>query len=309
MRYCIRHSTHYTYSQPVFLQHHVLRLSPRSDGTQTLHQLEVKVEPEPQLQSPVTDLDGNATIGLWFANAPTTHLRIETRAEVATHCTNPFGYFTPGWASQLPIDYPSSLAASLRPYLDSQALPLTANVVEFAQGLLHEVENRIGDFLLALTQRIYGDCTYMTRHEGAPFPAGLTWQTKQGSCRDFVVLFMAACRAVGLAARFVSGYQEGDPDQDAHDLHAWAEVYIPGGGWRGFDPTHGLAVSDRHVAIAAAPHPSQAAPVTGALREGSLGQATLTSQIHIHSVSESATFPAKLTNPGSLINGEKYQSG
>ncbi len=288
MRYCIHHSTHYTYSQPVFLQHHVLRLRPRSDGTQTLHRFEVQVEPEPQLQSTVIDLEGNSGVGLWFPNASTTHLTIKTCAEVETHRTNPFNYFTLGWANQLPIDYPTSLAASLQPYLDHPQLPISASVVDFAQGLLHEVDNRLGDFLTALTQRIYSDCTYMTRHEGAPFPPGLTWQAKQGSCRDFVVLFMAACQAVGVAARFVSGYQEGDLDQAAHDLHAWAEVYIPGGGWRGFDPTHGLAVSDRHIALVASPYPAQAAPLTGTLREGSPAQAILTSQIHITARSKPA---------------------
>jgi transglutaminase-like putative cysteine protease len=74
---------------------------------------------------------------------------------------------------------------------------------------------------------------------------------------------MEICRAMGLAARFVSGYQEGDVEQDNRDLHAWAEVYLPGGGWRGYDPTHGLAVSDRHVALAASSFPSYAAAVTG----------------------------------------------
>lgn len=296
MRYRISHTTRYTYRQPVFLQHHVVRLTPRSHGTQTLNQFDIQVEPKPQLQSPIMDLDGNTTVGLWFANASTSYLLIKTFAEVDTHCTNPFNYFTPGWASQLPMDYPSSLANSLRPYFDNQGLPLAASVVEFAQGLLHEVNHQIGDFLLALTQRIYGDCTYITRHEGAPFPPGLTWQKQQGSCRDFVVLFMAACRAIGLAARFVSGYQEGDLDQAAHDLHAWAEVYIPGGGWRGFDPTHGLAVSDRHIALAAAPDPAQAAPVTGTLREGNATQANLTSQIQISTRSS----PTSVTGSNAL---------
>lgn len=77
---------------------------------------------------------------------------------------------------------------------------------------------------------------------------------------------MDACRAVGLGARFVSGYQEGDPEQERRDLHAWAEVYLPGGGWRGYDPTHGLAVADRHVALAAGMRPALAAPITGTFR-------------------------------------------
>lgn len=74
---------------------------------------------------------------------------------------------------------------------------------------------------------------------------------------------MEVCRAVGIGARFVSGYQEGNPDQQQRDLHAWAEVYLPGGGWRGYDPTLGLAVADRHMGLAASASPSYAASVSG----------------------------------------------
>ncbi|MFM7576061.1 MAG: transglutaminase-like domain-containing protein, partial [Microcystaceae cyanobacterium] len=93
--------------------------------------------------------------------------------------------------------------------------------------------------------------------------AGITWRNKRGSCRDLTILFMEVCRTMGLAARFVSGYQEGDQATEDWELHAWAEVYLPGGGWRGYDPTHGLAVSDRHIALVASPNPQDCAPVTG----------------------------------------------
>jgi transglutaminase-like putative cysteine protease len=102
-----------------------------------------------------------------------------------------------------------------------------------------------------------------------------------GSCRDFTVLFMEACRAVGLAARFVSGYEEGDSTVLERDLHAWAEVYIPGGGWRGFDPTHGLAVADRHVALVASAFPQFTAPVTGSTQEGGRVSSRLTTEVRV----------------------------
>src|SRR5262249_17936328 len=89
---------------------------------------------------------------------------------------------------------------------------------------------------------------------------------RQGACRDLAVLFIDACRCLGIAARFVSGYQEGYGSTAKQDLHAWAEVYLPGAGWRGYDPTHGLAVADRHGAVAAAPDPLNAAPVTATYR-------------------------------------------
>ena len=91
-------------------------------------------------------------------------------------------------------------------------------------------------------------------------------EQRQGACRDFAVLFIDACRCVGLAARFVSGYQDAYRSMGKRDLHAWAEVYLPGAGWRGYDPTRGLAVADHHVAVAAAADPQNAAPVTATYR-------------------------------------------
>ena len=97
-------------------------------------------------------------------------------------------------------------------------------------------------------------------------PPRVTLEKGQGACRDLAVLFVAACRALGFGARFVSGYHQGHSEPMRRDLHAWAEVYLPGGGWRGYDPSLGLAVADRHVAVAAGTRPDQAAPISGSFR-------------------------------------------
>lgn len=282
MRYRIRHFTCYSYSQPVLLKPHVLRLRPRSDAAQTLQQFQLTVTPDPQSQASLIDLEGNSTIGLWFSPEKTAQLMIETVAEVETHRTNPFDYLAEPWAAAFPVDYPASILVCLQPYLQNPLFPaLDPGVVQLAQSLLFEARGNIGSFLTTLTQTIYETCEYTVRESGAAHPAGITWSQKRGSCRDFAVLLMAACRSLGLAARFVSGYQEGDLDMAEGDLHAWVEVYVPGGGWRGFDPTHGLAVADRHVVVAAAAHPNQAAPLVGALQEGSTVGSRLETQIKI----------------------------
>nr|WP_277874380.1 MULTISPECIES: transglutaminase family protein [unclassified Leptolyngbya] len=123
-------------------------------------------------------------------------------------------------------------------------------------------------FLWELNQQIFNTCQHIVREQGDPFPPGLTWKTKTASCRDMTVLFIEACRAMGLAARFVSGYHEGDPDWKQRHLHAWAEVYLPGAGWRGYDPTQGLAVGDRHIALVAAPNSRTTVPISGSLKSG-----------------------------------------
>jgi transglutaminase-like putative cysteine protease len=282
MRYRIQHLTRYTYQQPVVLRHHALRLRPRSDSAQQVKQFHLDVSPTPLRQAAISELEGNDTLGVWFSPTPTPELMIKSTAEVETLRQNPFDFLTEPWAVSFPIEYPTSVAALVHPYLHHPLYPVAApSVVELVHDLAYQVDGNVGFFLTQLTQRIYETCQYTVRPTGLPFPPGITWIKKLGSCRDFAVLFMEACRVVGLAARFVSGYEEGDSTIQERDLHAWAEVYIPGGGWRGFDPTHGLAVADRHVALVASAFPPLAAPVSGSTQEGSRIESSLTTEVRV----------------------------
>ena len=260
----ISHQTIYSYSQAVLLKPHLLRLCPRCDRLSQLQDFSLSVQPEPQGRSDFVDLDGNNLIKLWFNN-PTQELCIQILATVETSCNNPFNYLLEPWAITLPSDYPSSLLQQLEPYLKSYSFVPDGCASELAQDIFAATEGNTLDFLFALNQRIYQECDYITRESGAAYPAGITWRRKQGSCRDYTVLFMEVCRAMGIAARFVSGYQEGDREQQSRDLHAWVEVYLPGAGWRGYDPTLGLVVSDRHIPLAASAIPASTAAVDGAV--------------------------------------------
>ncbi|MGB3189603.1 MAG: transglutaminase family protein [Limnoraphis sp.] len=261
MDYNITHTTTYTYTQAVDLAPHIVRLRPRSDAFQTLHSFFIEVFPEPIGQSSIVDLAGNDIIKLWFKQQ-TEKLSIKVSSSVETHCTNPFNYLLEPWALELPItDYPVSMFAHLQPYLQSNlADPIIA---QLAQEIWQSSNAGIIAFLNTLNQRIYQTCQHLFRETGAPLPPGVTWTQQFGSCRDLAVVFIAACRAVGIASRFVSGYCEGDLSSQEQHLHAWAEVYLPGAGWRGYDPTQGLAVSDRHIALVATAVPRHAAPITG----------------------------------------------
>ncbi len=118
-------------------------------------------------------------------------------------------------------------------------------------------------FLLRMTEWINYEFATETRYEGDARSPLETLTTKLGACRDLAVLFMDACRSQGIAARFVSGYVYDPFRTHGSELHAWAEVYIPGGGWRGYDPTIGVAVADGHIAVATGPEPQWAAPTEG----------------------------------------------
>lgn len=259
---------------------HVVRLRPRSDGQQIVHQFSMQIDPKPTGWSELTELDGNAITRLWFTDLELESLKIHVTSEVETLGSNPFNYLLETWATHLPIHYPQMMALHLQPYLQGQYTQTIDPVaIALAQDIYHSVDRQVVPFLTTLNQRIHDECEYTVRETGEPFPAGITWQEKLGSCRDYAVLFVEACRAVGLAARFVSGYQKPDPDAKNLDLHAWAEVYLPGAGWRGFDPTNAVAVADHHVPLVATSHPRYASPVSGILRPGSHAQSNMDTQI------------------------------
>lgn len=259
MIFRVEHTTRYTYDKPVFLEPHTFRLRPRSDHRQTLRQFDLRVEPAPMLLSESLDLDGNIVTRAWFSGL-TDSFVIASKFEVETVCPNPFDYLLETSAGQLPLSYGEPL---LEAYRISNA---DESVRKFAAQIAGEQNHKTLSFLFTLSAEIAKTCRQTVRHDGFPHPAHETLARREGTCRDLAVLFIEACRAMGIAARFVSGYDCGDPKAEQQHLHAWAEVYLPGGGWRGYDPAEGLAVSDAHVAVASSPEPRGAIPVTGNFR-------------------------------------------
>jgi transglutaminase-like putative cysteine protease len=137
---------------------------------------------------------------------------------------------------------------------------------------------------MLLAQQLHAMLGRVERPEGEPLAPEETLRRGEASCRDQTLLFMETCRSLGYAARFVSGYYYAGPESDDHELHAWAELYLPGGGWRGFDPTSGLAAGEAHIAIAAAIQPRMAAPVSGSIR--GRGSSSLHTHVALEQVSE-----------------------
>jgi transglutaminase-like putative cysteine protease len=264
--YTIAHEIIYTYSQPVVFAPHQLRLYPRSNVHQGVLTFDLSIAPIPEQIVEAIDLDGNNSIVLWFDNYPTSSLKINTKTTVSTQLKNPFNYLLEPWAICLPIDYPYSLAQQIQPYLAGYlGHSIDPVAAQLAGEIWQTVDGATLPFLTELNQQIYHNCQYSLRHSGAALPPGIVWRDRSGSCRDLAVLFIEVCRAVGLAGRFVSGYEAGAETDERH-LHAWAEIYLPGAGWRGYDPTHGLIVTDNHIALFSSPFPAQTTPVAGALR-------------------------------------------
>jgi transglutaminase-like putative cysteine protease len=273
----ITHKTIYSYNRPVFLEPHLLRLRPRCDAAQNLRDYEITVQPAPVGSSESLDLDGNVVLHTWFEGL-TESLTITTRAKVHTRRDNPFDYvLAEPRAEFLPMSYPEPAAPFLKPY---RARRRSVVVERFAKSIVRRSGQKTLTFLTVLNGEIYGNCRQVVREHGDPLLPEATLTRQEGSCRDLAALFIDVCRCLGIAGRFVSGYHSGEPNQERRYLHAWAEVYLPGAGWRGYDPSHGLAVADQHVALAAAALPHWAAPVTGHIR-GNEVTSTLHAEIDI----------------------------
>ncbi len=259
--------------------------------------------PEPVLLTHALDAEGNTVARAWFSGQ---HQRVSvtSRTVVETTRTNPFDYVPDGDAMSLPPAYSAGLRQRLAPSLERvPPAPDGAcgdDVRTFAAGLSAGAGGAIA-FLDSLCRELHAKCEIVRREEGPPWAPAETLGTRRGACRDLALLFIDACRAMGLAARFVSGYHDhGSDDSEKpprapagpeRDLHAWAEVFIPGGGWRGYDPTHGLAVADKHVAVAAAADPADAAAVSGAFH--GTATAAMTTEVSIDSAAAQAYLPAQ----------------
>ncbi len=264
MRYSISHSLNYSYNRPVFIEPQTIRLRPRSDSLQQVLVFKLDVIPVPDGISEQIDQECNNTATLWFSGKYQNFL-ISSKSEVEVTETNPFNFIvTDNDFLTLPIVYQQSYRQYLYPYLSHQHP--SSELDKFVRPVIEESSGETIPFLVRLTSRIHNEFDRSEREIGAPMTPKETIIKRNGACRDLAFLFMAGCRTIGLATRFVSGYRWSEDLVEQHNLHAWAEVYIPGAGWRGFDPSTGLAVTNQHVAVVTAADPVDTLPVSGTFR-------------------------------------------
>ncbi len=276
----LEHRTTYTFDRSVQVHPHVVRLRPAPHSRTKIESYSLKVEPAGHFLNWQQDPFGNFMARLVFPDK-TDELSITVGLVADMAVLNPFDFFIEDYAEHYGFQYPADLAADLEPYLKPVAEAGAATgpgplVRDWLSRFAAVPGTRIIDFLVALNSAVYRDVAYSVRMEPGVQSPDHTLRTAIGSCRDSSWLLVSLLRELGLAARFVSGYLiQLTPDQesldgpsgtrqDFTDLHAWAEVYIPGAGWVGLDATSGLLTGEGHIPLSCTPHPSSAAPISGA---------------------------------------------
>ncbi len=286
IKVALEHRTSYTFDRLVRVYPHIVRLRPAPHTRTPIEAYSLRIEPDEHFINWQQDAVGNFLARLVFPN-PMRQLSITVGLIADLQVVNPFDFFIEDWAEHWTpaagrsgLSYPRELAEDLEPYLR----PVDENgdgsgPGELVRAWLSKFSVRDGtrtiDMLVELNRAINADVAYSLRMEPGVQTPDHTLRAGLGSCRDSAWLLVSILRQMGLAARFVSGYLvqlasdvealdgPSGPVTDFTDLHAWAEVYIPGAGWIGLDPTSGLFAGEGHIPLAATPHPTSAAPISG----------------------------------------------
>ncbi|MGH0031097.1 MAG: DUF2126 domain-containing protein [Myxococcota bacterium] len=275
IRVALHHRTLYRYDRRVELSPQIVRLRPAPHCRTPVTSYSLRIEPAGHFLNWQQDPQSNWLARLVFPDPVERFgLTVDLVAELSVQ--NPFDFFLEESAEEFPFQYEGWLSKELAPYL--QTLPVGPRLADWLASI-DRTPRRSVDFLVGLNHRLSEEIRYLIRMEPGVQTCEETLERGSGSCRDTAWLLVQVLRNLGLAARFVSGYLvQLRPDQkpvdgpagaeeDFTDLHAWAEVYLPGAGWVGLDPTSGLFAGEGHLPLAATPDPASAAPVSGAVGE------------------------------------------
>jgi len=288
----LHHRTHYQYDRRVSLGPHVVRLRPAPHCRTPILSYSLNLQPKPHFVNWQQDPHSNYLARVVFPEQ-TRELCVEVDLVAEMSVFNPFDFFLEPSADQFPFTYESWLQKDVAPFLEAGA---GGERLEDFVATVELRPQRTVDFLVALNSRLAREIAYVIRLEPGVQTPDETLALRSGSCRDTGWLLVQTLRRLGLAARFVSGYLiQLAPDvksldgpsgaaADFTDLHAWAEVYLPGAGWVGLDPTSGLFAGEGHIPLAATPDAFSAAPITGELDEC---EAVLAHEMHVRRIHES----------------------
>jgi transglutaminase-like putative cysteine protease len=266
MKLRVSHLTRYEYDREVGFGPHILYLRPRESAELRLHYHRLVVQPEAKLSHVRDPHDNNFAWAHFWERA--TSLNIRSEFEVERFFTNPFDFILKPYAVPFPFTYEPVFDFALGPYLAPPFDDTQARLRAWLDEHFVDRPTETVPFLGALTTLLYQTLQYTRREERGIQPSRQTLDLGGGACRDYAVLMMEMVRTLGLAARFVSGYlyaPSGDDQRTAGAMHAWIEVYLPGAGWRGLDPTHGIWCDENFIPVAHAAQAEAVNPLQGGI--------------------------------------------
>jgi transglutaminase-like putative cysteine protease len=262
-RYKIIHHTYYNYTADVVLGEHKLLLRPREDHELRIESFDLNISPDAKLLWH-RDVEDNS-VALASFTQPTNQLRIESEVIIQQYNESPLDFLVADYALSYPFEYQPYDNSLLAAYKELPPPSVVAEITLWINTFWQAGEAiQTYSLLQRLAEHIYTTFQYRVREEPGVQAAPYTLSCGNGSCRDFALLFIEAARCLGLASRFVSGYLYAGLESDmVGATHAWAEVYIPGAGWKGFDPTIGKIVGSDHIAVAVARLADSVPPIGG----------------------------------------------
>lgn len=261
-RYKIIHRTYYNYSANVTLGAHNLLLRPREDYELRIESFTLKTTPEASVLWH-RDVEGNS-VAIASFDLPTNQLLIESEVIIQQFNEDPLDFLVSNYAIAYPFRYREDEQILLSPYMELPEQETINAVHEWISNFWKPNETiQTYTLLQRIAEYIYQTLLYKVREEPGVQSATQTLSYGTGSCRDFALLFMEAVRCLGLASRFVSGYLYAPLMSEIGSTHAWAEVYLPGAGWKGFDPSIGKIAGSDHIAVAVARLAEAVPPIAG----------------------------------------------
>lgn len=280
MKFKITHTTCYSFDSEVFLEPHYLRFRPKTNAYVDIIDYSIAITPQPVGHKVIQDEENNILDFCWFEGM-TSQLVIDSISTIETKTYNPFDFLIyPLDFNKLPLKYDEKQQKLLFASLEGELL--SEELLAYASTILKATNFNTISFLTALTKQIHQDFIVEYREIGSPLPPDETFNLKRGSCRDLSWMLIQLLRQLGIAARFVSGYYYFEMDQPAYELHGWVTIFLPGIGWLGLDPSHGIFTGNTHFAIASSAYSQSTMPISGGIRGNASSQ--LTTQLLIEKI-------------------------
>lgn len=260
----IIHETEYAYQSEVFFEPHYFRFKPKGTPYSELESFNLQVSPEPSGISEQSDVENNTLHFSWFEGMHS-KLNIKATSVLTIKPYNAFNFLlSPSSHNQLPFSYSNTLQNLLKPCLE--IITISESLKKYGEEIMSKANNNTLSFLSELTNHIHKDFVLEIREVGEPYLPEVTFELKRGSCRDFAWMQIQLLRHFGIAARFASGYFYIEAEDPKFELHGWTEVFLPGAGWIGFDPSNGIRTTNMYFPVCSSANYLNTMSVSGSVR-------------------------------------------